>query len=121
MKKIIKIDGKEYTIKSSAFTQFKYKDTTGRDLLDDLTSIEKKLDGKSEKEMTAELGDMLEIIFKVIYVLIDEAGVDNVGSYEDFLKGIDNVLEDTTYINESLEVALAPLSRGIKTTSPDKQ
>ena len=33
MRKIIKIGGKEYTIKSSAYTQFKYKNDTGRKFL----------------------------------------------------------------------------------------
>ena len=36
MKKIINIGGKDYTIQSSALTQFKYRDMTGRKLMQDI-------------------------------------------------------------------------------------
>ena len=39
MKKIITISGKEYTMKSSAYTQFKYKNDTGRRMLQDLQEL----------------------------------------------------------------------------------
>ncbi len=41
MKKIITIDGKEYEMKSSAYTQFAYKNLTGRSLLSDISDISK--------------------------------------------------------------------------------
>ena len=43
MKKIVKICDKEYTMKSSAYTQFKYKNDTGRNLLNDIQEITKFL------------------------------------------------------------------------------
>ena len=39
MRKVVKISGKEYSMKSSAYTQFKYKDVTGRKMLDDIQKI----------------------------------------------------------------------------------
>ena len=35
MKKIVKIGNTEYSMKSSAYTQFKYKNDTGRKMLED--------------------------------------------------------------------------------------
>ena len=46
MKKIVTIGGKEYSMKSSAWTQFKYKNDTGRKLLQDIQSITKLADIK---------------------------------------------------------------------------
>ena len=39
MRKIINIGGKDYTIQSSALTQFKYRDMTGRKLMQDINKI----------------------------------------------------------------------------------
>lgn len=39
MRKVIKIGDKEYSMKASAYTQFKYKNDTGRSLLCDIQSL----------------------------------------------------------------------------------
>lgn len=118
MKKIIKISNREYTIKSSAYTQFKYKNDTGRNLLSDLQSIKNKTDGKKDEEMIYALDDMLDVVLRITYNMIDEAGDDKVGSYEDFLKSIDGLMEDSQWLVDAIEVAIAPLSGGNKTSSP---
>lgn len=112
MKKIVNISGKEYTIKSSAYTQFKYKDETGRKMLKDLQDLAKLQDAK-EDEMLDSLDELTEIILKMAYVMIEEADSTQVKSYEEFLKSIDNIYANTDWINTIVEVATSPISRGV--------
>ncbi len=112
MKKIVNISGKEYTIKSSAYTQFKYKDETGRKMLKDLQDLA-KLQNANEEEMLECLDELTEIILKMAYVMIEEADSTQVKSYEEFLKSIDNIYENTDWINDVVEVATSPISRGV--------
>lgn len=119
MKRIIKIGNKEYEMKSSAYTQFKYKNDTGRKLLEDLQNLT-ELQNKEETEMIASIDDLTDIVLRISYVMIEEADPSQVKSFEDFLKGIDGLFDDTEWINEVISLAVAPISRGIQTTSPQK-
>lgn len=119
MKRIIKIGNKEYEMKSSAYTQFKYKNDTGRKLLEDLQNLT-QLQDKEETEMIASIDDLTDIVLRISYVMIEEADPSQVTTFEDFLKGIDGLFDDTEWINEVISLAVAPISRGIQTTSPQK-
>ena len=119
MKRIIKIGNKEYEMKSSAYTQFKYKNDTGRKLLEDLQNLT-ELQNKEETEMIASIDDLTDIVLRISYVMIEEADPSQVKSFEDFLKGIDGLFDDTEWINEVISLAVAPISRGIQSTSPQK-
>ena len=119
MKRIIKIGNKEYEMKSSAYTQFKYKNDTGRKLLEDLQNLT-QLQDKEESETIASIDDLTDIVLRISYVMIEEADPSQVKSFEDFLKGIDGLFDDTEWINEVISLAVAPISRGIQTTSPQK-
>lgn len=118
MQRVITISNQKYTIKSSAWTQFKYKNDTGRNLLSDLQALQKKIEGKSESELIASLDDMLGVLMRITYNLIEEAGDDKVKSYDEFLKNVDDLFSDTQWLLDTLEVAIAPLSGGTKTPSP---
>lgn len=120
MRKVIKISGKEYSMKSSAYTQFKYKDVTGNRMLDDIQKIS-KINGLSEEEQVGRLDDVIELLLKMAYIMIEEADDKQVTTFEDFLKNIDGLFEDTTWINEVIELATSPISRGIQNLSPNKQ
>lgn len=119
MKRIIKIGNKEYEMKSSAYTQFKYKNDTGRKLLKDLQSLT-QLQDKEESETIASIDDLTDIVLRISYVMIEEADPSQVTTFEDFLKGIDGLFDNTDWINEVISLAVAPISRGIQTTSPQK-
>lgn len=119
MKRIIKIGNKEYEMKSSAYTQFKYKNDTGRKLLKDLQSLT-QLQDKEESETIASIDDLTDIVLRISYVMIEEADPSQVTTFEDFLKGIDGLFDNTEWINEVISLAVAPISRGIQTTSPQK-
>lgn len=115
MKKIITINGKEYNAKSSAYTQFKYKNDTGRRMISDLQELA-KLNDKSEEEQVSYVEDLLEIVLKMAYIMIEEADSSQLTSYEDFLKELDGVFDDQQWIADVVELASSPLSRGIKTS-----
>ena len=112
MKKVIKISGKEYTMQSSAYTPFKYKDVTGRRMLKDLQELT-KLKDKDQEEMLEGIDDLSEIVLKMAYVMIEEADSSQVKSYEDFLKGIENLYEDSNWMTEVISLATSPISGGI--------
>lgn len=112
MKRIIKIGNKEYEMKSSAYTQFKYKNDTGRKLLEDLQNLT-QLQDKEESEMIASIDDLTDIVLRISYVMIEEADPSQVTTFEDFLKGIDGLFDNTEWINEVISLAVAPISRGI--------
>lgn len=112
MKRIIKIGNKEYAMKSSAYTQFKYKNDTGRKLLKDLQNLT-QLQDKEESEMITSIDDLTDIVLRISYVMIEEADPSQVTTFEDFLKGIDGLFDNTEWINEVISLAVAPISRGI--------
>lgn len=112
MKKIIKISGKDYTMKSSAYTQFKYRDITGRKMLQDLQEIA-KLQEASQDELINGIEDITDMVLQMAYVMIEEADSSQVKGYDEFLKSIDNLYDNVDWISEVIELATSPISRGI--------
>lgn len=119
MKKIVNIGGKDYSMKSSAWTQFKYKNDTGRKLLQDIQSITKLADIQ-EAEVLGEMDDMIEILLRMAYTMIEEADPTQVQNYETFLKETDGIFEDQQWIMDVIELATSPISRGIQTNIKEK-
>ena len=111
MKKIVTISGKEYSMKSSAYTQFKYKNDTGRKLLNDIQEIANLKDVETNIGM---MDDLTGTLLKMAYIMIEEADKSQVTTFEDFLKGIDGLYDNTDWINEVVELAASPISRGIQ-------
>ena len=112
MKKIIKIDGKDYTMKSSAYTQFAYKNLTGRSLLKDIQNII-NLSGKVEEDFAA-IDELTEPLLDVCYVMIEEGDSNQVKTREEFIKSIESLYDDIGWINEVVILALSPLSRQLQ-------
>ncbi len=113
MKKVVRISGNEYTMQSSAYTQLKYKNDTGRSLYEDINKFT-ALQKQSEEEPLSVLDEMMEIILKVAYTMIEESNSSQVNSFEDFLKKCENLLEDSKWINEVIQLASSPISGGNK-------
>ena len=61
MRKIVKISGHEYSLKSSAWTQFKYKNDTGRSLIADLTNLSKS----NEDDIVNNVDGLLEMLLRI--------------------------------------------------------
>lgn len=112
MKKQVKIGEKEYFMKSSAYTQFKYKNDTGRKLLADIQEIT-KLEKVKETEVLGEMDDVIEILLRMAYVMIDEADPNQVESYEAFLKETDGIFDNQDWIMDVITLATSPISRGV--------
>ena len=108
MKKIIKIDGKEYEMKSSAYTQFAYKNLTGRSLLKDIQNISSIAD-KIQDDMSL-IDEITEPLLDISFIMIQEANPDQVKTKEEFYKSIDSVYDDNAWIQEVMTLAINPLS-----------
>ena len=120
MRKVLKIGEKEYSLKSSAYTQFKYRNDTGRKMLDDIQEIA-KIGELSEDKQVSKIEDLIDLLLRMAYIMIEEADSSQVTTYEDFLKGIDGIFDNIEWINEVISLASSPFSRGIQTSSPSKQ
>ena len=120
MKKIVTIGDKEYSMKSSAYTQFKYKNDTGRKMLQDIQEIT-KLGEIDNTEVLGEMDDVVEIILRLAYTMIDEADPNQVDNFESFLKGIDGMFDNQDWIMDVITLATSPISRGIQTTIPENK
>ena len=118
MKKQVTISGKDYFMKSSAYTPFKYKNDTGRGMLQDLQVFANSKD--LENDILNNVDNITEIILRMAYIMIEEADNKQVTNYEDFLKGIDGLYDDISWIEAVMELAASPFSRGIQTSSPNK-
>ena len=112
MKKIVKIGNTEYSMKSSAYTQFKYKNDTGRKMLEDLQSLT-KLQNATEEEAIVSVDDIVEIVLRMAFIMIEEADAKQITTYDEFLKSIDGLFDDTDWINQVIELATSPISRGV--------
>lgn len=112
MKKIVNIDGKDYTMQSSAYTQFAYKNLTGRSLLKDLQNIVKEVD--NIKEDYSLIDGMTELILDIAFIMIQEADDKQVTSKEDFYKSVESVYSDSIWLKDVLTLAINPLSRQLQ-------
>lgn len=112
MKKIVKIGNTEYSMKSSAYTQFKYKNDTGRKMLEDLQSLT-KLQNATEEEAIVSVDDIIEIVLRIAFIMIEEADAKQITTYDEFLKSIDGLFDDIDWINQVIELATSPISRGV--------
>lgn len=112
MKKIIKIDGKEYEMKSSAYTQFAYKNLTGRSLLKDIQNISNIAD-KIQDDMSV-IDEITEPLLDISYVMIQEANQDQIKTKEEFYKGIESIYDNQDWIQEVISLAINPISRQLQ-------
>ena len=112
MKKIIKIDGKEYEMKSSAYTQFAYKNLTGRSLLKDIQKFV-DIQDKIEQDMSL-IDEITEPLLDISYVMIQEADANQVKTKEEFYKSIESMYDDFDWINEVITLAINPISRQLQ-------
>lgn len=121
MEKTIKIGSKEYKMSSSAYTQFKYKNDTGRSLMQDLADFETKykdlLNLKEDELTTKMLGqvdEIMELVLRVAFIMANENDRTQASSFEEFLKQIDDYYSDLAWLTEVVELATAPFQRRVQ-------
>lgn len=112
MKKIINIDGKEYEMKSSAYTQFAYKNLTGRSLLKDIQNISTVAD-KINDDMSI-IDQITEPLLDISYVMIEEANKEQVKSKEAFLLSLDSLYDNLDWMQDVITLAISPYSRQLQ-------
>lgn len=112
MEKIIRIDTKDYKMKASAYTQFAYKNETGRSFLTDIQELAKY--ANADAFNIEKLNDISELLLKVAYVMIKEADSSQVGDYESFLKGIESLYDNIDWIEEVIILGCTPISRQLQ-------
>jgi hypothetical protein len=120
MLKTVNIGNKDYVLKSSAYTIFAYKNETGRDLLVDLNSINEKyikISKLTEEEQNSawmnEVTGIIENTLKIAHIMIRENDK-TFKEYNEWLKDIDELLENPNWIMEVLEVGIAPFRGNIQ-------
>lgn len=123
--KTITICDKEYEIACNAYTRFQYKELFGKGIfadikiLNDFSDKQDKLrkelikkeisDEEIEKEisllMMDNLDDFIDVIQKIAYILIYSAN-SKIGSFQDWLKGIEKIDLSANWISEVTEFAV---------------
>lgn len=121
--KTITICGKEYEIACNAFTRFQYKTIFRKGIFADIKvlsefsekqeKLRKELKNKPEEEIENEvnlimmenLDDFIDVIEKMAYILIYTANP-KIGSFEEWLKGIDKLDLSASWISEVTELAV---------------
>lgn len=116
MDKKIKIGEREYNMKSSALTQFSYKDVTGRSFLKDVKKLIEMTQNKNEFSIDniEIIDDINNLLLPITYVMIKEADKTQVEDYDSFLGSIDNLYDDTDWIFNVILLACSPISRQLQ-------
>lgn len=125
MQKII-IDNKEYDISCNAFTRFQYKSIFGNGIFADIKILkdfsdkqskiredltkkglnEKEIEEQINSAMMENLDDFLDVITKIAYILIFTAN-SKIGSFEDWLKGLNKINLAENWVTEVTEFAVS--------------
>ncbi len=107
MEKTIKLNGEELRLKSSLFTIIEYRSIFGTELFKDITKLE-------QDEQEGNITEVLEVLFKIIYVLHKPF---TKKSYEEFMQGLDfDVLSDVKEL-ENMSLTIAELLGGKEAVS----
>lgn len=116
MIKTIKLGGKDYQMKASAYTQFAYKNETGRSFLDDISKLTQfqNIDTDDVMESIKSLEPVINIVLDVSYIMINEATPNTFPNREEFYKSIDSILDEDNLnsITDIITLALSPIYRG---------
>lgn len=124
--KTITINGKEYEIACNAFTRFQYKTIFNKGIFSDIRVLsdfsesqekirkelkkQKKTEAEIEKQinmaMMENLDEFIDVIEKIAYILIYTANT-NIGSFEEWLKGIEKIDLSEPWIAEVTELAVS--------------
>jgi len=107
MEKTLVIHGKEYRLKSSLFSIISYKNTFGSELFSDISV----LDTLSRKEELSSLSSVIDVIFKITYIL--HKPYTNL-SYDDFLGGFDFAILSDVQELEAIARTIAELLGSVK-------
>lgn len=107
MDKLVKIGNNSYHMRSSLYTPYKYRQDTGKDLLEEIKVL-------NPKEAKVEMMEMVYKVIDIAYVMMAEYSNyyhEKMVTKEEWLMNIDNILEDTDWIYDVLTLAMYPFRR----------
>lgn len=130
MIKTIKIGESEYVLNSNAYTRFLYKKEFNRGIFEDVQVItnfalevqeeKDRLDKEnlSEEEKSAKIGvfalekldNFIDVLLQLAYIFI-KCNDENFMAYEDWLKTIDTINPNDTWVSEVTELAVSSFRR----------
>jgi len=110
MVKTIRIGQKDFVCCSSAYTMFKYKNETGNNLLTEISKLSDKM--KDDSNNTEAIIEVVDKVLRIAYIMNCEYEKKDI-DYEEWLKDIDGMLENTDWLMATLELALSPFRRGL--------
>ena len=123
MEKTIQIGSKAYKMSSSAYTQFKYKNDTGRSLMQDLSEFETKYkdllnikEDEVSSKMLGQIDEIMELVLRVAFIMTNENDKSQASTFDEFLKQIDDYYSDLGWLTEVVELATSPFQRRIQTS-----
>ena len=123
MEKTITIGSKAYKMSSSAYTQFKYKNDTGRSLMQDLSEFETKYkdllnikEDEVSSKMLGQIDEIMELVLRVAFIMANENDKSQASTFDEFLKQIDDYYSDLSWLTEVVELATSPFQRRIQTS-----
>lgn len=123
MEKRIKIGSKEFNMSSSAYTQFKYKNDTGRSLMQDLSEFETKYkdllnikEDEVSSKMLGQIDEIMELVLRVAFIMTNENDKSQASTFDEFLKQIDDYYSDLGWLTEVVELATSPFQRRVQTS-----
>lgn len=108
MEKTLLIQGREYRLKSSLFSIISYKNTFGSELFSDISV----LDTISNKEELAALSTVIDVIFRITYILNKPFSNK---SYDEFLGEFDFAILSDVKELEQIASTIAELLGSVKT------
>ena len=121
MEKTIKIGNKEFNMSSSAYTIVKYKNDTGRSLMQDLAEFETKYkdlfyakEDNINMNILGQVDEIMEMILRIAFIMTNEKDKSQAQTFDDFLKQIDNYYEELDWLNEVVELATSPFQRRVQ-------
>lgn len=109
MVKTITINGTKYDMKASAYTQFAYKNLTGRSFLADI----QKLTNLKEDDLL-QVDGLIEILLDISFVMIQENDPKKFTNEEEFIKSISNLFDEPQWIEDVIALAVTPLSGNLQ-------
>jgi hypothetical protein len=127
MLKTIRIGSKDYIMKSSAFTPFKYRSDYGTDLLKDINKlnrinmqIAKLPQDEQEQAWLDEIGNIVEMALHMAYCMITEHDKAFM-PYDQWLQDIDSLFDNTNWIMEVMELAMSTFHGRVQENKSEQQ
>lgn len=112
MVKTVRIGNKDYDMKASVLTLETYKRLYDKDLMKVVSDLNTKYSNLDANEWLSKVQPIMLDVLKIAHIMIQEQNPSFM-SYEEWVKDLDNLLENPHWIVDVLGVAMSPFRTGI--------